>query len=54
MSGVYDIDTMKGQSGSPVYFTQRDKIDQLSCYVVGLHKGYDPRLRKNVCTLLTR
>ena len=47
--GVYDdIDTRKGVSGSPVYYTADGE-----CFVVGLHKGHDPRERQNVCTLLT-
>jgi hypothetical protein len=47
--GVYDVDTRKGISGSPVYY-----IDEGACFVVGLHKGNDLRRRESVCTLLTR
>jgi len=36
--GHYDIDTAKGQSGSPIYFLQRE-MDYVHCYVVGIHKG---------------
>jgi V8-like Glu-specific endopeptidase len=34
--GCYDINTVVGQSGSPVYFMDT-KVG--SCHVVGIHKG---------------
>ena len=43
--GEYDIDTIGGHSGSPVFF-----IDQ--CFVVGTHKGGQTK-KKNYCTLMT-
>ena len=63
--GYYDIDTEGGQSGSPVYFTQKDENGSLHCHVVGIHKGVSCSLLKakldqqqkskyNVCSLLTR
>jgi hypothetical protein len=51
IGGMYDIDTKPGQSGSPVYFI--DEEDE-TCCVVGIHKAYDPKIKKNVCTLITK
>lgn len=50
--GRYDIDTTGGQSGSPVYFMEYIDNEE-SCCVVGIHKGYDKPLNKNVCTLIS-
>ena len=44
---MYDIDTKSGQSGAMVYLAN-DKRK-----VVGVHKGYDPRRKMNVCALIT-
>jgi len=38
--GHYDIDTEKGQSGSPIYFLKRE-LNSVHCFVVGIHKGSD-------------
>lgn len=46
--GLYNIDTKGGQSGSPVHFM----TDKNVCHVVGLHKGYDPLEKLNVCTMI--
>lgn len=47
--GFYDIDTERGQSGSPVYFTD----NKSNCYVVGIHKGISVSRQYNTCTMLT-
>jgi len=44
--GKYDIDTVKGQSGSIVYLKNNGKM-------VGIHKGYDPHKNLNVCTMIS-
>jgi hypothetical protein len=44
---------MSGHSGSPVYCMEKTE-DGESCCVVGIHKGYDPKLKRNVCVLLQR
>jgi len=44
--GEYDIDTKKGQSGSIVYLKNNGKM-------VGIHKGYDPIKKSNVCTMIS-
>jgi V8-like Glu-specific endopeptidase len=47
--GEYDIDTLPGQSGAPVFFTGQDTV-----WVVGIHKAYGgSQHNKNICTLLT-
>ena len=45
--GLYDIDTTEGQSGSPVILE-----DDYNC-LVGIHKGYDPKKKKNSCCLVS-
>lgn len=44
--GIYKIDTFKGQSGSPVVLKNNYKI------LIGIHKGYDPKLKQNCCCLV--
>ena len=44
----YDIDTVSGQSGSPLFEEEEDIIK-----IVGVHKGYSPRLKLNLATLIT-
>ena len=50
--GRYDIDTIGGQSGSPVYFMREAGSEEV-CHQVGIHKGYDRIANLNVCTLIT-
>lgn len=45
--GLYDIDTKSGQSGAMVYLSG-DKRK-----IVGVHKGFDPRRKMNVCAMVT-
>jgi len=49
---MYNIDTIKGQSGSPVFFMEQKGIREI-CNIVALHKGFDKIVNLNVCTLLT-
>jgi len=44
----YDIDTASGQSGSPLFEEEEDSIK-----IVGVHKGYSPRAKLNLATLIT-
>jgi V8-like Glu-specific endopeptidase len=46
-SGAYKVDTGRGQSGSPVFLSSDVKD------IVGIHKGYDAKNNRNVCTLIT-
>jgi len=50
--GCYDIDTIKGQSGSPVYFMKKSDKEEIA-HVVGIHKGFDRIVNINLCTLIT-
>jgi glutamyl endopeptidase len=43
----YDIDTIGGQSGCPVYLMKD------SSQVVAIHKAYDPLKRLNFATMIT-
>lgn len=45
--GLYDLDTSQGQSGCPVFVRQTKKE------IIGIHKGYDPVVKKNICTLVS-
>ena len=45
--GLYDVDTTEGQSGSIVILE-----DDYNC-LVGIHKGYDPKMNKNSCCLVS-
>ena len=46
--GEHLVHTEGGQSGSPVYLNA-DKTE-----VVGIHKGYDYKIKKNLCTLVSK
>ena len=49
---MYDIDTKSGQSGSPVYYVEMiNGVEK--CCVVGIHKGADKKLNKNLCLLFS-
>lgn len=55
--GAYNIDTEKGQSGSPVFFMSipkghRSELKKQT-YVVGVHKGCDLNKNRNICTLIS-
>ena len=43
----YDIDTVSGQSGSPVY-EEKD-----SSKLVGIHKGHSPNEKLNIAVMIT-
>lgn len=46
--GKYDIDTLPGHSGSPVY------LNDEPLHIVGIHKGYNHEEKLNICCLTTR
>ena len=48
-AAFYDIDTEKGQSGSPAYLRYGDKI-----ILIGIHKGYSLEDNLNYCTIITK
>jgi hypothetical protein len=51
--GKYNIDTTRGQSGSPVLYMKQEECEEV-CLQVAIHKGYDKINHLNVCTLLTK
>jgi V8-like Glu-specific endopeptidase len=46
-AAFYDIDTDGGQSGSPVFVKNNLKL-------IGIHKGHQKSMNKNICTLFTK
>lgn len=46
-AGKYDIDSKRGQSGSPIMLEKAKSI------VIGIHKGYDRKHNLNVCCLIS-
>ena len=48
----YDLDTTKGQSGSPVHLVRvKDGVKRY--YTIGIHVGYDESLNENIATAIT-
>jgi glycerate-2-kinase len=50
---VYNVDTTKGQSGSPVFLWTQNLGREESFYVVGVHSGYFGGSEDNYGALVT-
>ena len=46
--GFYDIDTVRGQGGCPVYLSSNKS------QVIGIHSGYHAKSRLNICCPITK